>query len=134
MVAWISCYLLTSSHKMLSLTTPSFCRWKKPSNVKYLKSDTHPGKNLLVCFLLMCRQNRLAHDNLKELLSDQNNMAAGYLNQGPAKHSRASLLHSIRIMGLYSSFYQEKPPDKKLLCLADFIKKKLDPFYKKNLS
>ena len=32
--------------------------------------------------------------------------------------------------GLYSPLFREKPPEKKLLLLADFIKK-LGPFYKK---
>ena len=33
--------------------------------------------------------------------------------------------------GLYFTLFQEKPPEKKLLLLADFIKK-LGPFHKKN--
>ena len=42
------------------------------------------------------------------------------------------LVMSLYRRGLYSSFGREKPLYKKLPFLADFIKKKLGPFYKKN--
>ena len=55
-------------------------------------------------------------------LTSSSDAIAETINHWPA--------HSLTGRGLYSPLFREKPPEKKLLLFADFIKK-LGPFYKK---